>query len=124
MFKNRKTLFGCFSAVVGGSCLCVVLFMFILLSSCHVNKPLVASGLPDPDKAFQTGTAHGYQVYIWECYRDKRIAIYTFVGFYAGAYKREEVACGELTKIEKTLTNEKQWELDSKKFWGTTSKSK
>lgn len=124
MFKNRKTLLGCFTAVVGGLCLCSVLFMFVLLSSCHVNKPFVASGLPDPDKAFQTGTAHGYQVYIWECYQGKRIVIYTFVGFYAGAYEREEVACGELTKIEKNFTNERRRELDPKQFWGTSSKSK
>jgi hypothetical protein len=124
MLKNRKTLFGCISAVIGGSCLCVVLFGFILLSSCHVNKPLVASGLPDPDKAFYTGMPHGYQVYIWECYRNKRIAIYTFIGMYAGAYEREEVACGELTKIEKTWANKKQGELDPKQFWGTSSKPK
>ena len=117
MSKNRKTLFGCLSAVLGGLCLCVVLGAVILLSSCHFNKPLVASGLPDPDKAFQTGMAHGYQVYIWECYRNQRIAIYTFVGTYAGAYEREQAACGELTEIEKKLANERRWELDPKQFW-------
>lgn len=113
--------------IVGGCCglltalgviamLAVVVFTF---TSCGFNRYIVGAGLPQPDSAFQTGTVVGYNVYIWECYQDKRIVLYNPTSeMWIGPFKREEVKCGEKTPIELQLANEKQIRtFDPKNFW-------
>lgn len=89
------------------------------LTACSSNKSVVAAGLPDPDRGFQTGTVAGYDVWIWECYQDKHIVIYrTSAEMTAGMYEREETPCGELTPIELKLADvEPKRERDPSTFW-------
>lgn len=76
--RGGKIGLGCLGAILIGALLCGVGLVYFLLTSCSVNKPLVASDLPKPDRAFQTGAAAGYNVYVWECYRNKHIVVYNF----------------------------------------------
>ena len=96
-------------------CLGVVLFLF---SSCSFNKPFVAADLPNPDRAFQTGTVAGYNVYVWECYQNKHIVVYNATAeFYSGPFKREESMCGTLTPIEVNSAEQKMHPIDPRNFW-------
>jgi len=98
--------------------LCAALALAFLFTACSTNKNAVAAGLPDPDRAFQTGTAYGYDVFLWDCYQGKHIAVYrTSAEMRAGPFEREEVACGELAPIEVKLAGERQHDLDPKSFW-------
>lgn len=118
MPRKNKTLIACLTAMGGVVCLLVVLFGIFLFTSCSFNKPLVASGLPDPDRAFQTGTVAGYNIYVWECYQGKHIVVFNVTAeMTSGAYQRQEVACGEMTEIEKAVAKERIRELDPKRFW-------
>lgn len=95
-----------------------VSLMLVLLSACSSNKYVVAAGLPAPDSGFQTGTAFGYDVYIWECYRGKRIVVYReSAEMRVGPFVREEAACGAMTPIETKLANERKRVLDPSRFW-------
>lgn len=115
--RGGKFALGCLGVLLVGSMLCVVGLVYFLLTSCAVNKPLVASDLPKPDYAFQTGTVAGYNVYVWECYRDKHIVVYNFTGeMFSGPYKREESACGTLTPIEEAALPQKRRDLDPNRF--------
>jgi len=97
---------------------CVGGLVLVLFTSCSTNKYLVGAGLPKPDRAFQTGTVHGYDVYIWDCYQNQHIVLYhTSAEMTSGPYARQQVACGELAPIEIQLANEKKRELDPSRFW-------
>jgi len=115
--RGGKIGLGCLGAILIGALLCGVGLVYFLLTSCSVNKPLVASDLPKPDRAFQTGAAAGYNVYVWECYRNKHIVVYNFTGeMFSGPYKREESACGTLTPIEEQALPDKRRDLDPGRF--------
>ena len=115
--RGAKIGLSCLGIFLVGSMLCVVGLVYFLLTSCSVNKPLVASDLPKPDRAFQTGTVAGYNVYVWECYRDKHIVVYNFTGeMFSGPYKREESACGTLTPLEEEALPQKRRDLDPSRF--------
>lgn len=115
---NSRRGCGCLSALAGVTCLAAVLVVLFLLSSCSFNKYVIAAGLPNPDSAFQTGTAAGYNVYIWECYQGKRIVLYNVTTeLLSRPYEREETACGGTTEFEKKVANERKRELDPKRFW-------
>lgn len=105
-------------AVVRAFRLHIVLIILLLVPACASNRDTIAAGLPAPDSAFITGTATGYSVYIWECYRDRRIVIfYGSAEFTKGAYQRQEALCGETTPIEKESIHQPKRELDPKQFW-------
>lgn len=92
--------------------------MVLLLAACSSNKYVVAAGLPAPNSGFQTGTVHGYDVYIWDCYQTKRIVVYReSAEMRVGPYMREEALCGEMTPIETKLANERKRTLDPSRFW-------
>lgn len=99
--------------------LCCGAAMVFLFTSCSFNKYLLGAGLPKPDKAFQTGTAVGYDVYIWECYQGRRIVLYhSSAEMFSGPYTREETACGQVTPIEEKLADVKpKRELEPGRFW-------
>lgn len=83
------------------------------------NKYIAAAGLPAPDRGFQTGSIYGYDVWLWDCYQNKHIAVYrTSAEMTAGLYERQEVPCGELTPIETQLANvEPKRDRDPSAFW-------
>lgn len=115
---SKRVLFGCSCAAVGIIGLCMILSLGFVFTSCAFNQYIIAAGLPNPDAGFQTGTVVGYNVYIWECYQGKRIAIYHETSeMYSGPYKREEVPCGEMTSIEKSLANVPKRPLNPNAFW-------
>ncbi len=98
--------------------LCTAGVMIVVFSFSPFNKYIVATGLPDPDSAYQTGTLYGYDVYIWECYQGKRIVVYRYSSeMTAGAYSREETACGGVTGIEEKLAGERKRERGAGGFW-------
>lgn len=114
---GAKFALGCLGAGMVLAVVCVLGLGFFLLTSCSFNKPLVASDLPKPDRAFQTGTVAGYNVYVWECYRDKHIVVYNFTGeMFSGPYKREESACGTVTPIEEEALPQKRRDVDPQRF--------
>jgi hypothetical protein len=66
------------------------------------SRDFVASGLPDPDSAFMTGIEYGLDVYVWECYNVKHIAVFRYSGYSSlTIWQRQESACGQFTDIEK-----------------------
>ncbi len=90
----------------------------LLFTACTSNKYIVAAGLPNPDSGFQTGTITGYDVWIWECYQNKRIVLWrTSAEMSAGPYTRQEAPCGEQTPIEIQLANERKRERAPHAFW-------
>ncbi|HZQ07101.1 MAG TPA: hypothetical protein VFD70_11015 [Anaerolineae bacterium] len=98
--------------------LCVVLVLGFFLTSCSFNKHIVAAGLPNPDRAFQTGTVYGVDVFIWDCYQSKHIVLYRESSeMRVGPYMRQEVACGEQAPIELSLQDERKRELRPESFW-------
>jgi hypothetical protein len=97
---------------------CVAGVVIVFISSCSVNKYIVAAGLPAPDSGFQTGSIYGYDVFIWDCYQGKHIVLYhTSSEMTSGPYSRQETACGELAPIEIQLANERKRILDPSRFW-------
>lgn len=97
---------------------CAAGLMVLLLAACLSNKNAVAAGLPAPNSGFQTGTVFGYDVYIWDCYQDKRIVVYReSAEMRVGPYMREEAECGGMTPIETKLANERKRTLDPSRFW-------
>jgi hypothetical protein len=79
----------------------------------------VASGLPDPDAAFSTGTEHGLDVYIWECFKGTRVAVYRSAGFIpVSIWQRQEAPCGQLTAIEKEIPDSGRRSTNPEYFWG------
>lgn len=106
------------SIVVGLLLLCAAGVVVIVLSSCSVNKYVIAAGLPTPDRAYQTGSLYGYNVYIWDCYQNKHIVLYHYTSeMTSGAFSREESACGATTPIETKLAPEKKRDLRPSAFW-------
>lgn len=98
--------------------LCTVSALAFLLSSCSFNKYIVAAGLPAPDRAFQTGTIYGVDVYVWECYQGKHIVLHRNSSeMAAGPFTREEAACGDTTSIEKQLASTPTRPLNPDHFW-------
>ncbi len=98
--------------------LCIALTALVLFSSCSVNKYIIAAGLPAPDRAYQTGTIYGYDVFIWDCYQNKRIVLWkTSAEMTSGPFTREETACGGMTPIEQKLAPEEKRERDPRRFW-------
>ncbi len=116
--RRSKIAAGCIAVLVAIpalACLGAIIFLF---TSCSFNKPLVAGGLPNPDRAFQTGTVAGYNVYIWDCFQNKHIVVYNFTGeMYSAAFEREESVCGAMTPMEEKLLPEKRRDLDPNNFW-------
>jgi hypothetical protein len=118
-----KIALGILLAVAGilvlGAVVGCALLTFGVLSLGRANDPsTVAAGLPDPDRAFLTGTSHGATVFIWNCYEGKHIVVYHYSAeLYAEPYKREEAGCGELTPIETSLADEQKRELDPRELW-------
>lgn len=106
------------SAVVLVLLLCCAGAALFVFSSCSVNKYIVAAGLPTPDRAYQTGTIYGYDVYIWECYQNKRIVLWkTSAEMTSGPFTREETVCGGTTPIEAKLAEAQKRERDPRSFW-------
>ncbi len=107
-------------ACIGILAACGIGFLW-LLDNTSLNQISVASGLPDPDIAFYTGASHGLNVFVWECFKQKRIAIFKSTGEYgyASKWERQEAACGELTAIEKSIPEKERRPTDVKYFWGT-----
>ena len=98
--------------------LCCVLVLLFLFTSCSFNKYIVAAGLPKPDRAFQTGTVAGYDVFIWDCYQGKRIVLYHESSeMRSGPFVRQEVACGQMAPIEQTLASTPRHDLNPDNFW-------
>lgn len=116
--RRNKIAAGCIAVVVAIPLLLCLGALVFLFTSCSFNKPLVAAGLPNPDRAFQTGTVAGYNVYIWDCYQNKHIVVYNFSGeMYSAAYERQESECGTMTPMEAELLPEKRRDLDPNNFW-------
>lgn len=115
--RGLKIILGCAGAVLVVASACVLGLGFFLLTSCSFNKPLVASDLPKPDRAFQTGTVAGANVYVWDCFQNKHVVVYNETSeFRSGPYKREESACGTLTPMEERLLPQKRRDLDPNGF--------
>lgn len=113
--NKRKLLL---SATVIVLLVCCAGTMLVLISSSSWNKYIVAAGLPTPDRAYQTGTIYGYDVFIWECYQNKRIVVWhTSAEMTSGPFAREETVCGGTTPIEEKLANVEKRERDPKRFW-------
>jgi hypothetical protein len=92
--------------------------VIFLLSSSPLNKYVVAAGLPEPDRAYQTGTIYGYNLYVWNCYQNKHIVVFHWTSeMTSHPFSREEAACGATTPIETQLAGEKTRELDPNRFW-------
>ena len=90
-----------------------------VFTACTSNKYIAAAGLPAPDRGYQTGTIYGYDVWIWDCYQNKHIAVYrSSAEMTAGMYERQETPCGQLTPIEQKLANdEPKRTRDPSAFW-------
>lgn len=115
--RGPIAILGCAGACVVVGVVCMLGLGFFLLTSCSFNKPLVASDLPKPDKAFQTGTAAGANVYVWDCFQNKHVVVYNETSeFRSGPYMREESACGTLTPTEEKLLPYKRRDLDPNLF--------
>lgn len=57
-----------------------------------------------PDRSCRTGTTHGYDVYIWNCQNNQKVALYQYsTEMSCQKPQKETASCGELTPIEKTL---------------------
>ncbi|MBI4674023.1 MAG: hypothetical protein HY741_20445 [Chloroflexi bacterium] len=98
--------------------LCLLGIIALLFTSCSFNKYWVASDLPKPDHGFQTGTVAGYNVYVWDCFRNKHVVLYNETAeFRSGPYKREESACGVMTPTEEKLLPQSTRELNPNLFW-------
>lgn len=95
-----------------------MLILTLALVGCGLNRDGIAKGLPNPDTAFSNGFPSGDLVFIWDCFQGKRIAIYrSYSELSADPYQRQEVACGELTPIEKSMPLNERRPQDPKTFW-------
>ena len=57
-----------------------------------------------PDRSCRTGSASGYDVYVWNCLENQHVAIYKYSAEMSCAEPKKEVAaCGESTPIEEQL---------------------
>lgn len=84
----------------------MLLGLLLILSGC-CQKPWQAFPMTTaPDRSCRTGTTHGYDVYIWECKQKQKTVIYQYSAeMSCQPPQREIVPCGELTALEKQLTN-------------------
>lgn len=115
--RRTKLAAGCVTVFVILSVLACLGAIIFLFTACSFNKPLVAGDLPTPDRAFQTGTVAGYNVYIWDCFQNKHIVVYNATGeMYSGPYKREESACGTMTPMEEKTLPDRKRDLDPNGF--------
>src|SRR5262245_61642294 len=113
--NRRKWIF---SAAIVAMLVCCAGAMLVLISSCSWNKYIVAAGLPAPDRAYQTGTIYGYDVFIWDCYQNKRIVLWhTSAEMTSGPFTREETVCGGVTPIEEKLADVEKRGRDPTRFW-------
>jgi hypothetical protein len=82
----------------------MVLCLLLILTGC-CQKPWQAFPMAAaPDRSCRTGTTHGYDVYIWDCYQKQKTVIYQYSAeMSCQSPQREIVACGKLTAIEKQL---------------------
>lgn len=99
--------------------LCLGLCLFVAFPYTPFYKSVIASGLPDPDRGFQTGTVTGTDAYVWDCYQGKRIVIYRHSSeLLFTPFTRVEAPCGTITKIEEDIQSEPvRRDLDPKSFW-------
>ena len=60
--------------------------------------------LTPPDQSCRTGGGVGHDVWIWECYENRRVVIYQYCGGFVGCRpaEREETACGGCTPFERS----------------------
>lgn len=117
--RTGKFLYGCCGGLTVLGVIAVLAVVAFAFTSCGFNRYIVGAGLPQPDRAFQTGTVVGYNVYVWDCYQGKRIVLYNPTSeMWIGPFKREETQCGGQTPFEQRLMNETQKRtLDPKGFW-------
>lgn len=89
------------------SALAISLLLSLSLSAC-CTKTWDAYPMPvAPNMSCQTGSTHGYELYVWSCYEQKRVAIYqASAEMSCEAPVKETVECGELTPIEVQLQEE------------------
>ena len=98
--------------------LSLYLLLALLLSGCCRRAWKVYRELPTPDEAYITGSTHGYTVYIWNCYNNKRVVVYQFSAEMSCKYpEKEEVACGEQAEIEKEVEGQKKKPITDLKNW-------
>lgn len=97
----------CLALVLGSILVICCVGVVLVVIFTPLNRPIAAFGLPRPDYGYMTGTVFGYNVYVWECYSGKRIAVYNHTSeMTASAYQREEVPCGGQTPIEKSTASD------------------
>lgn len=81
----------------------LVIFLFIL-SGCCSKSWTKFSGMQPPDQSYRTGSDGGYDVYIWNCLNNRRVAIYKFTAsFTCREPERQTTECGGVTPIEVEL---------------------
>jgi hypothetical protein len=94
LVSNRDTLTALLATVV----------MAALLSGC-CSTPWGKFPMPArPDRSCRTGSASGYDVFLWACQNNQHIAIYKYTAeMSCSEPQKEVVACGQLSSIELQL---------------------
>lgn len=102
-----------------------VLLLVIILTGCCARPWKVFRQLPPPDESYRTGVGgtHGYDVYIWNCYDNKRVVVYSFSAEMSCKNpEKEETECGGLTPLEKELKDIKKDPVPDMMRWPTPKK--
>lgn len=100
---------------------CFAALLVLSLTACGSNRDSIAKGLPAPDRGFRIKEEASLDVYLWDCYQGKHIAIFRRnAEIYASDYERQEVACELKTPIEQSVALEglSPVNLDPATFWG------
>jgi hypothetical protein len=78
------------------------------LSGCWCTSMHVpgAPAVP-PDEQYQTGSTHGYDVFVWRCFAGRHVVVSQFSAeMTCGFAHLESSACGTLSEVEKQSAGE------------------
>lgn len=72
-----------------------------------------------PDRAYRTGTAHGYDLFVWECAPEGRVAIWRYSAEMRRDPARKDVGpCGAPLPVERKILRAAQIRVLPPSAWG------
>ncbi len=84
----------------------LILLVFLLTGCCSEPWKVFPMSVA-PDVSCRTGTTHGYDIYIWDCYQNEKVVISQYsTEATCQAPEQQKTKCGQLTEIERKLATE------------------
>ncbi len=97
---------------------CLLLFSAIMFSACCTKPWQKYPALKKPDVAYRTGHSHGYDLYIWNCYKNERIVVFTYSAeMSCKEPQMQKTICGQKTLIEKRLQKQQKLPIPKSQKW-------